>query len=182
LTVVHWRIQLSPIYTTQLLSLYNSLNRLSHPWILLGSVLAYPGLDSFLLGLKVLTPPLDSDSISIRTCFLNLLLEFIRTPYPSNHYPISLPYLIQSAYPNLARIAYPNSTRVPYSIASMLTRPYTFISDRIILPDSPTDRTSTYPALHDLTWPNYLTRSLPNRTSAYPIVPSHLTRLPYLAG
>jgi hypothetical protein len=34
---------------------------------------------------------LNSDSISIRTCFLNLLLEFIRTTYPGNLYPIGLP-------------------------------------------------------------------------------------------
>jgi hypothetical protein len=126
--VVLWCIHLVPIYTTRLLSLYNSLNRLlspynltcdlyrlylmifiyfdlltwsysdssstwsssqlgfllnriSHPCIFLFSDLIYSGIDSALLKLKVLTPPLDSDSTSIWTCFLNLLLEFIRTTY-----------------------------------------------------------------------------------------------------
>jgi hypothetical protein len=34
---------------------------------------------------------LDLDSISIQTCFLNLLLEFTRTTYLGNLHPISLP-------------------------------------------------------------------------------------------
>jgi hypothetical protein len=150
----------------------------------------------------------DSDSISIWTCFLNLLLEFIWTPYPSNLCPIGLPDLIRSDYPNLARTAYLNSTRStllkPYLITSLLTWPYTFISGSIILPDSSpnwsstypalhsltrpnyltpsiSDLTSAYPALHSLTQPNYLTRYLSDRTSAYPIVPGHLARLPYPA-
>jgi hypothetical protein len=81
----------------------------------------------------------------------------------------------------------------------MLTRPYTLIPDRITLPDSSPDRTYTYPALHGLTRLNYLTQffsrldfylpgltwsypiELPypissDQTSAYPIVPGHLTR------
>jgi hypothetical protein len=44
----------------------------------------------------------------------------------------------------------------PYPIASMFIRPYMFIPGRITLPNSSPDRTSTYP-----------------------IVPDHLTRLPY---
>jgi hypothetical protein len=53
---------------------------------------------------------LDSNSISIQTCFLNLLLEFTQTTYPGNLCPIGLPDLTQSAYRNLARIAYLNFT------------------------------------------------------------------------
>jgi hypothetical protein len=63
----------------------------------------------------------------------------------------------------------------------MLTRPYTFISGQITLPDSSLDRTSTYPALHSLTRLNYLTRFfslsdfyLPGLTRSYP------AELPYL--
>jgi hypothetical protein len=105
---------------------------------------------------------LDLDSISIRTCFLNILLEFIRTTYPGNLYPIGLPDLTRSAYLNLARTAYPNSTRAPYlsltrshqclpslihsypaelsylillPIKLLLTRPYTVLPGRITLPD-----------------------------------------------
>jgi hypothetical protein len=54
-----------------------------------------------------------------------------------------------------------------------------FIPGRVILPDSSPDQTSTYSALHDLTRPNYLTRSFLDQISAYPIIPGHLTQLPY---
>jgi hypothetical protein len=64
----------------------------------------------------------------------------------------------------------------------MLTRPYMFTSDRIILPDSSPNRTSTQTALHSLSRLNYLTRSLPNQTSAYLIVLGHITQLPYPVG
>jgi hypothetical protein len=138
----------------------------------------------FLTPTQGLDPPLDSDSISIRTCFLNLLLEFIQTTYPGNLYPIGLPNLTRSAYLNHARTAYLNSIWVSYPIASMLTRPYTFISSWITLLDSSPDRTSTYTALHGLTWPNYLTRFfsqsdfyLPGLTRSYPAELPRCTQL-----
>jgi hypothetical protein len=118
---------------------------------------------------------LDSDFILIGTCFLNLLLKFIRTTYPSNLYPIGLPDLTRLTYPNPAQTACPNSTRAPYPIVSILTRPYAFIPSRITLPDPSPDQTSTYPGLHGLTRLNYLTRLfsrsnfyLPDLTRSYP--------------
>jgi hypothetical protein len=53
----------------------------------------------------------------------------------------------------------------------MLTWPYTSTSGQITLLDSSPDWSSTYPTLHGLTWLNYLTRSFPDQTSAYPIIP-----------
>jgi hypothetical protein len=50
---------------------------------------------------------LDSDSISIRTCFLNLLLEFIRTTYLGNLYPIGLPESHPNSLPELHPSALP---------------------------------------------------------------------------
>jgi hypothetical protein len=130
---------------------------------------------------------LDSNSISIWTCFLNHPLEFIRTTYPGNLYPIG-------SSDRLTRRSLEQLTRTPpkpYPIASMLTRLYTFISYRITLPDSSPDRTSTYPSrlpypissrsnfcLPDRTRPPYPT-SLPGRvtprctqllTRPYPII------------
>jgi hypothetical protein len=128
---------------------------------------------------------LDLDSISIQTCFLNLFLEFIRTTYPGNLYPIGLPDLTRLAYPNLARTAYSKSTQAPYSslaqshqcipglihsysaelsypfllpIRLLLTQPYTVLPGRITLPDLlPIELLSTrsYPA----TLLDFLTRS-----------------------
>jgi hypothetical protein len=81
------------------------LNQIPYSWTLLSSDLAHPDLDSSLLELKILIPLLDSDSISIRTYFLNLL-EFNRITYPGNRHPISLPDLTRSAYPNLDQTTY----------------------------------------------------------------------------
>jgi hypothetical protein len=108
-------------------------------------------------------------------CFLNLLLEFTRTTYPGNLYPISLP----ESRPDTLLDPHPNALSEPYPIASMFIQPYMLIPGQITLPDSSLNQTSIYPALHSLTRPNYLTRSFPGRTSAYPILPGHLTRLPY---
>jgi hypothetical protein len=138
------------------------LNRIPHPWTLLGSDLVYPGLDSSLLKLKVLIPPW--------------------TTYLGNLYPIGLPDLTRSAYLNLAQTAYPNFTQVPYLRASMLTRPYTFILGPNTLHYSSPNWTCIDSALYSLTQPNYLTRCFSDRTSAYQIVPGHLTRLPYPVG
>jgi hypothetical protein len=139
---------------------------------------------------------LDSDSISILTCFLTLLLEVIWTTYPGNLYPIGLPDLTRSAYLNPARTACLNSIRVPYPsltqtqrcllglirsyqaelpypillpIRLLLTRPYTVLPGGITLPDSSPDLTSTYPA--ELSYP------MSSRSNFY--LPSH-TRPPYL--
>jgi hypothetical protein len=91
---------------------------------------------------------------------------------------MGLPESCPNSLPELHLSALPKS----YPIASMLTQPYMFISGQIILPDSSPNRTSTYPASHGFIRLNYLTQSLPDRTSAYLIVPGHLTRLPYLVG
>jgi hypothetical protein len=98
--------------------------------------------------------PLDSDSISIQTCFVNLLLEFTRTTYLGNLYPIGLPESRSNRLPKL----HPSTLPEPYPITSMLTQPYTFILGRITFLDPFPNRISTYPALHGLTRPNYLTR------------------------
>jgi hypothetical protein len=87
---------------------------------------------------------LDSDSISIRTCSLDLLLEFTRRTYPGN------PNLARIAYPNFIRAPYPSLTQLhqclpslihsclaelPYPILLpirlLLTRPYMVLTDRI---------------------------------------------------
>jgi hypothetical protein len=44
---------------------------------------------------------LDLDSISIWTCFLNLILEFIQTTYSGNLYPIVLPESHPNSLPEL---------------------------------------------------------------------------------
>jgi hypothetical protein len=95
---------------------------------------------------------LDSDSISIRTCFLNLLLEFTRTTYPGNLYPIGLPNRLTQITPKQLTRTSPNR----------LTRA---IPDRI----------NAYLALYVHTRPNYLTRFffrsdfyLPGLTQSYP--------------
>jgi hypothetical protein len=215
------RIHLSPIYTTWLLSLYNSLNRLlspynltcdlhglylmifiyfelltwsysdssstwsppqlgfllnriPHPWTFLGSDLIYPSHDSTLNGLKVLIPlwtwtPLQFGHVS-SIFFLTLLGQLTRVIFTLSTYPIDLPKSCPDSLPD----PHTNALSEPYPIASMFIQSYMFIPGRIILPDSSRDRTSTYPALHGLTWPNYLTRPFPCRTSAYPIIPATL--------
>jgi hypothetical protein len=76
------------------------------------------------------------------------------------------------------------SSQITYPIllpsGHLLTLPYTFLPGQTTLPDSSPNRTSTYPAIHSLTRPNYLTRSfspsefcLPNHTQ-----PPYLTSLP----
>jgi hypothetical protein len=154
------------------------LNRIPHPWTLYGSDLVYPSLDSSLLKLKVLIPLWTRTPFHFR---LACSIFFLSSPGQLTRvtFTLSASDLTRLAYPNLSRTAYPNIVWAPYPIASMLTRPYMLIPDRITLPDSSPDQTSTYPALHSLTHPNYLTRSFSDWTSAYPIQPSHLTQLPY---
>jgi hypothetical protein len=158
------------------------LNRIPHPWTFLGSDLIYPGLDSTLLRLKVLIPlwtrtPLQfGPSFSI--FFLSLPGQLTRVTFTLSAYPIGLPESRPDSLPD----PHPNALSEPYPIASMFIWPYMFIPGRISLPGSSPNWTSTYSALHGLTWPNYLNRSFPDRTSAYPIVPDHLTWLPYPVG
>jgi hypothetical protein len=140
---------------------------------------------------------LNTDSISIWTCFLNLLLEITRTTYPGNLHPIGLPdqltqispeYLIRSSSESLTRshqclpgLIRPYLAKSPYPILLpirlLLTRPCTVLPSRITLPDLfligllPT---RSYLA----TVPDILAR--PGNTSLHPTayldLPSHLAR------
>jgi hypothetical protein len=143
------------------------LNRIPDPWTLLGSDLAYPGLDSSLLELKVFIP--------FWALTPSLSRELTRVTFTLSAYPFSpdrltrispeqltqtppecltrshqcLPSLIRS-YP--AKLPYP----ILLPIRLLLTWPYTVLPGRITLPDS------------SLNW-----------TSTYPIILGHVTRLPY---
>jgi hypothetical protein len=171
------------------------LNRIPHPWTLLGSDLVYTGLDSSSLGLKVLTALCTQTPLQFRPAFS---IFFLSLPGQLTQVTFTL-----SAYLNLARTTYPILTRAsylslirshqclpvlvislpkscpntlsePYPITSMFTQTDMFIPSRITVPDSSPDRTSTYPTLHGLTRPNYLTRSFPGRTSTYRSYPATL--------
>jgi hypothetical protein len=152
----------------------NSLS-LDPSWLALSSTWSWP----FLTRTQGLDPPLDSDTISIWTCFLNLLLKFTRTTYPSSLHPIGLPDVTWSAYLNLSRTTYLIYIWAPYP---SLTRSHPCLPALIC----PYPAESPYPILLLigllLTQPNYLTRSFPDKTYAYPIVPDHHTRLPCLTG
>jgi hypothetical protein len=135
--------------------------------------LAYPGIDSSLLELKVLIPlwtrTPSQFGLVTSIFFLSSLGQLIRITFTISTYPIS--------FLNLTRTAYLNFIRAPYPIASMLTRPYTFIPSRIILPDLfPIELlpTQSYPP----TVPNFLTRLGNNslHPTAYPALPNHLAR------
>jgi hypothetical protein len=165
------------------------LNRIPHPWTLLGSDLDYLGLDSSLLEHKVLIP------LWTRTLFqFRLIYSIFSLSSPGQLTQVTFTL---SAYPNLARTAYPIFTRAPYLSTSMLTQPYTFKPGRITLLNSSPDRTYTYPALLDqITLPDPFpigllsTRSYPAtlpdfltmlgntllHSTAYPGLPNHLTR------
>jgi hypothetical protein len=137
------------------------LNRIPHPWTLLGSVLAYPGLDSSLLELKVLIPSSTQTPSKFGPAssifFLNSSGQLTRVTFTPSAYPISPDRLTRILPEQLTRTP-PSALTKPFLTASMLTWPYTFVSSRITLPNSSPDQTSTYPALHGLTQPNYLTR------------------------
>jgi hypothetical protein len=119
---------------------------------------------------------LDSDSISIRTCFLNLLLEFTRTTYPGNLHPIGLPEsrpnslsdlhpsaLLDriNAYPALYSHTWLNHLTRFFSRSNFylhgLTRSYPTGLPYLIFP-----RSDFF--LPDRTWPPYLT-SLPGQVT-----------------
>jgi hypothetical protein len=152
--------------------------QIPHPWTLLDSVLADPNLDSSLLDLKVLIPlwtwtPSQFGLVST-ILFLNSSEQLTQVTFTYR--------LTQSAYPNLARTAYTNSTRAPYLITSMLTWPYTFIPGRITLPILlPTGLLVTQPYMV-LPGRTTIPDSSPDRTSTFPIIPGHLTQLPYPPG
>jgi hypothetical protein len=133
------------------------LNQIPHPWTLLGSDLVYSGLDSSLLKLKVLIPPWSQTPFQFRLVslifFLSSSRQLTRAAFTLSAYPISLP----ESHPNSLPKLHPSTLPEAYPIASMLTRPYMFLPDRITLPDSSPDRTSIYLVLHGLTQPNYLT-------------------------
>jgi hypothetical protein len=110
--------------------------------------------------------------------FLSLPEQHTRVTFTVPAYPIGLPESRPDSLPN----PHLNALSEPYPITSMFIRPYMFIPDRISLPDSSPDWTFTYPTIHGLTQSNFLTRSFLGQTSAYPIVPDHLIRLPYPTG
>jgi hypothetical protein len=155
------------------------LNRIPHPWTLLGSVLAYPGLDSSLFKLKVLIPLWTQIPSQFRLVssilFLNSSGQLTQVTFTLSAYPIAPDQLtrilpeqltrtpaehltrshqclpgITCSYP--AKLAYP----ILLPIGLQITRPYTILPDQITLPNSSPDRTSTYPAIHDLSQPSYL--------------------------
>jgi hypothetical protein len=61
------------------------LNRIPHPWTLLGSDIVYPGLDSSLLGLKVLTPLWTQSPVQFRPAssifFMSLPRQLTRVSF-----------------------------------------------------------------------------------------------------
>jgi hypothetical protein len=107
-----------------------------------------------------LYPPLDSDSTSIRTCFLNLLHEFTRTTYPILTWMLYLSFIRLHQCLSGLICSYPTELLYPIllSIGHLLNRSYS------------------------VTLSDFLTRSFPDQTSNYQIVPSHLIWLPYLVG
>jgi hypothetical protein len=128
------------------------LNQIPHPWTFLCSYLIYSDLDSALLRRKVLTP------------------LWTRTPFQfgpaSSIFFLSLPRQLTWSSPEclirshqcLSGLICSYPVELLYPIGLLLTR--------------------SYPA----TLPNFLTQSFPDETSNYPIVPGHLTQLPYPAG
>jgi hypothetical protein len=142
--------------------------------------LVYPSIDSPLFELKVFIPLWTQTQFQFR---LVSSIFFLGSPELLTRVTFTLlAYLSPESCPNSLSKLHPSALPKPPSIVSMLTRPYTFIPGQITLPNSSPDRISTYPALHSLTRPNYLTRYFLDRTSAYPIVLGHLTRLPYPVG
>jgi hypothetical protein len=120
---------------------------------------------------------LDLNTTSIRTCFLNLLLEFSRTTYLCNLYPIGLPDWLKRISPGQLTRSSPECLIRLHQCLSGLICSYSAESPYPIL--LPIGLLLTYPALHGLTRPNYLTRSFPDHTSAHPIIPNFLTRSGY---
>jgi hypothetical protein len=153
--------------------------------MLLRSVLAFPGLDSSLLELKVLIPLWTRTPSQFRHVpsifYLNSSGQHTQVTFTLSAYPISPDWL--------TRILPKQLTRTP---PERLTRALL-------------DRINAYPTLYTHIRLNYFTRffsqsdfylhgltrsypaklpyqSLPDRTSAYPIVSGHLTQIPYPAG
>jgi hypothetical protein len=108
--------------------------------------------------------------------FLSSPEQLTRVTFTLSAHPVGLP----ESHPNSLSELHLRALPEPYPIASIITRPYTFIPGQITLPNSSPDQTSTYSALHGLTRQNYLNRSFSNRTSAYRLymatLPNFLTR------
>jgi hypothetical protein len=136
------------------------LNQITHSWTLLGTILAYLGLDSSLLELKVLiphwtqTPPQFGLVFSI--IFLNSTGQLTRVMFTLSAYPISPD--------RLTRILPEQLTRTP---PECLTRA---LADCI----------NAYPALYVHIRPNYLTRFF-SRSDFYlsGLTQSYPAELPY---
>jgi hypothetical protein len=142
------------------------LNRVPHPWTLLGSDIVYPSPDSSLLELKVLIPlwtwtPFQFGLVS-SIFFLISPGQLTRVTFTLLAYPFVLP----ESRPNSLSELHPSALPEPYPITSILTRHYTFIPDQIILPDYSPDQTSTYPVLPGrITLPDlFLIGLLPTRS------------------
>jgi hypothetical protein len=161
------------------------LNRIPYPWTLPGSDLAYPDLDPFLLELKVLVPfwtwtPSQFRLVS-SIIFLNSSEQLTQVTFILSAYLISPNRLTRIPPEQLARTPPERPTRALLNHINAYPALYVQIQPNYLTRFF--SRSVFYlPGLNGLTRPNYLTRSLPDRTSAYPIVPSHLTWLPYLAG
>jgi hypothetical protein len=177
------------------------LNWIPHPWTLLGSVLAHSRLDSSLLELKVLVPiqtrtPSQFGLVS-SIFFSNLSGQLTWVTFTLSAYPIS-PYRLTRNPPEQLAWTPPNRlTRAlldrinAYPALNIHTQPNYltrfFSRSDFHLPGLTRSYQAElpYPTLLPIrllpSQPNYLTQSLPDRTSAYPIVPSQLTRFPYPA-
>jgi hypothetical protein len=143
------------------------LNQISHPWTFLCSDLIYPGLDSALLRLKVLTPFLTWTPLQFGHAysifFLSLPGQLTRSSPECLirlHQCLSgliCLYPTESLYPILLPIGLLLTRSYPATLLDFLTRSFL-------------DRTSDYPII-----PGHLTQSNANQTYDYPIVPDHLT-------
>jgi hypothetical protein len=178
------------------------LNRISHPWTLLGSDLAYPGLDSFLLELKVLIPfwtrtPSQS-RLASSIFFLSSPGQLTQVTFTLSAYPIfrdrltrispeqltwTSPEHLTWSHQCLPGLIHSYPAELPYLIVLpirlLLIQPYTVLPGRITLPDLFLIGLLliwSYPA----TLPYFLTQ--PGNTSQQLDYLSGLTQSPYPAG
>jgi hypothetical protein len=144
------------------------LNRIPHPWTLLGSDLVYHDLDSSLLTLKVLSPlwtqtPLQFGPAS-SIFFLCLPRQLTWVTFTLSAYPIGLPESHLNSLPN----PHPSTISEPYPITSMFTRPYNRLTRSAYLNTARTP----YPSL---TWSH---QCLPGLICSYPVESPYLILLP----
>jgi hypothetical protein len=176
------------------------LNRIPYPSTFLGSDLAHPGLDCFLIKLTVLIPLWTRTPSQFRLVSSIFFLSspvpltwvtFILSAYP-NHIRIASPIFIRAPNPSLTRsnqclpsLIHPYPAESPYPIifpiGLLLTRPYTVLPDQITLPDLfPIGLlpTRSYPA----TVPDFLARpgNISLHPTPYPALPITLPgRVPF---